>query len=94
MNVVLPDASVRLLLMIKVAKRIADANPPPKFTVTAAPEMTACAISLPPETVTGEPLKLPLMSNVPLFTVVAPVCVLAPVNVHVPVPSLMSETAF
>src|ERR1017187_3321562 len=63
MNVVLPAASVRLLLTVNV-----------------------------PSPAAAEPLKLPLTSNVPLLNTVVPVCVLAPVNVHVPVPSLVSAT--
>ena len=42
MNVVLPAASVRLLLMVSTpipAAGIPGANPPPEFTATAAPEI-------------------------------------------------------
>src|SRR4051794_36259764 len=91
MKVELPEARKRLLLIVKVG--LPGASSPPELIVTAAPEIEPMPPSRPPLfTTTGEPLKLPFNTSAPLLTVVVPVCVLSPVNVHVPSPSLISAT--
>src|ERR1051325_2010208 len=58
--------------------------------MTVAPPSVPLPESVPDQTVTGLFEKLPSTRKVPLLTAVVPECVLAPVSVHVPDPSLMS----
>src|ERR1051325_1891801 len=54
------------------------------------PEIIPLPPSVPLQTVTAPLPRVPFASTVPLLTVIVPVCELAPVNVHVPVPSLIN----